>query len=138
MRYILYTWWMLFGNSEGDKQPHKLSFLLKLLYILFLATLIMYICSLQKNHINNTLVYRVCENEFVRYYLFCSVCWEPPLPTVKPKKQIKRNAHVPLVNNVIYIRIILQTFQASISSKTNEKFDLVVASHTLIHICQVQ
>ena len=35
---------MLFGNSEGAKQPHNLI-------------------------VNNTLVHRVCETEFVRYYL---------------------------------------------------------------------
>ena len=46
-------------------------------------------------NINNTLVHRVCEIEFVRYYLF-SLSVESPLSTVKPRKQIKRNAHVSL------------------------------------------
>ena len=31
-----------------------------------------------------------------------------------------------MVDNVIYIRMILETFEASLSFKTNEKFDLVV------------
>ena len=45
---------------------------------------------------------------------------------MKRNKQIKRNAHVSMVDNVIYIRMILETFEASLSFKTNEKFDLVV------------
>ena len=33
-----------------------------------------------------------------------------------------------MVDNVIYIRLILETFEASLSFKTNEKFDLVAVS----------
>ena len=47
---------------------------------------------------------------------------------MKRNKQIKRNAHVSMVDNVIYIRLILETFEASLSFKTNEKFDLVAVS----------
>ena len=63
----------LFGNY-GDKQSHNLK-LSKLLYILVLATLIMYMMATKNS--NNTLVHRVCENEFVRYYLF-SLSFESP------------------------------------------------------------
>ena len=45
---------------------------------------------------------------------------------MKRNKQIKRKAHVSMVDNVIYIRMILETFEASLSFKTNAKFDLVV------------
>ena len=55
-----------------------------------------------------------------------AVCWEPRLSTMKRNKQIKRNAHVSMVDNVIYIRMILETFEASLSFKTKDKFDLVV------------
>ena len=42
--------------------------------------------------------------EWIRQVLLIlSVCWEPLLSTVKPKKQIKRNTHVSLVNNVTNI-----------------------------------
>ena len=51
---------------------------------------------------------------------------------MKRNKQIKRNAHVSMVDNVIYIRMILETFEASLSFKTNEKFDLVVDSIWLL------
>ena len=57
----------------------------KILYILVLATLILYMIAIK--NINNTLIHRVCQTEFVRYYLF-SVFWEPPLSTVIPNKQI--------------------------------------------------
>ena len=37
-----------------------------------------------------------------------------------------------MVENVIYIRMILETFEASLSFKTNEKFYLVVDSIWLL------
>ena len=37
-----------------------------------------------------------------------------------------------MVDNVIYLRMILETFEASLSFKTNEKFDLVVDSIWLL------
>ena len=58
---------MLFGNSE-EANNHTIEKLSKPLYILVLATLIMYIIS--TTNINSTLVPRVCENKFARYYLF--------------------------------------------------------------------
>ena len=33
-----------------------------------------------------------------------------------------------MVDNVIYIRLIFETFEASLNFKTNEKFDLVAVS----------
>ena len=53
---------------------------------------------------------------------------------MKPNKQIKRKIVCSLANNIIYINIIMQTFQAFITFETNEYFDLVAASHELIHI----
>ena len=61
-------------------------------------------------------------------YFNTADCSEPRLSTMKRNKQIKRNAHVSMVDNVIYIRMILETFEASLSFKTNEKFDLVAVS----------
>ena len=109
-----------------------LSKLSKLLYILVLATLIMYVIATK--NINNTLEHRVCENELVRYYIF-SLSVESP--RYQQWNQINKSSETrmfSLAYNVLYIRIILQTFQASISFKTNEKFDLVAASHKLINI----
>ena len=54
---------------------------------------------------------------------------------MKSNKQIKRNVHVSLVDNVIYIiKDHIVNISGSISFKTNEKFDLVAASHKLNHI----
>ena len=81
---------MLFGNSEGDNN-HIIEKLSKLLYILVLATLRMYIIATEKYFSTPRSV------DWLRAPVYLS--------TVKPRKQIKRNAHVSMVNNVIYISV---------------------------------
>ena len=105
--FVLYTHGVCYLEMLKETNSHVIKIYPKLSYILVLATLIMYMIITRI--ISNTLVNRVCRTQFVRYYLikYSLGLLRAPLSTVKSNKQIKRKRVCLLVNNVIYIRIIL-------------------------------